>query len=294
MSEPSAGKILLVVTLVGVAITAGGVWWLRTHPHAIPAAGAAVPSRGGRAPSPAAPPTQAPAPAAAPSSAAPATPSAGAAVPAPAPSQAKAAPYTGPSAPAAPRAIPAPQAPPRQAQPSAAPAPPAAAAPSPAPAPAQPYPSLAQTVAAAPVASLATVEANLHNPAVLGTLKWSAADATTIMNTLAPRTASPAQLEQYAEVFLYAALANNVSALNSPATEFHLWSPYNLPTNVSQVESVHLDNFAANGPAGETDYNFSVTYTTTAGATVTKVLSIDISPNSSKTAWWCDMAVLSN
>ncbi len=160
--------------------------------------------------------------------------------------------------------------------------------PSKTPAPAQTYPSLAKSVADKPTASLATIEANINNPQVLGELNWSSADAVAVQKALGSKTASSNATGRYALTFLYASLANNTSVFNSLIsdqqgnTQFLPWLP-NIrfaPDNVSQIDAVATTAIQNTLTAlGQITYEYSVTYTTTGGQVLTQKFNTTLDPD---------------
>ena len=159
--------------------------------------------------------------------------------------------------------------------------------PSKTPAPEQTYPSLAKSVTDKPTASLATIEANINNPQVLGELNWSSADATAVQKILGGQRASSRTMAQYALTFLYASLANNASVFNSPASDQQGNAQYPwlsnvgfAPDNVSQVDAVVP--LAVQNDLKTTfsvTYEYRVTYTTTSGQVLTQQFDSVLDPD---------------
>lgn len=149
------------------------------------------------------------------------------------------------------------------------------------------YPSLSQTAARAPVASLSTIRANQGHPAVLGTLRWSTADGQLVQTLLGRRTASARTTRRYALTFLYAGLARNRSILNSPLVDGGgngAMLLQNLPHQVSQVDQIVLEGVrpALSGP----EYQYAVTYTTTAGSLHTRTVYVGLSQDPTRAHHW--------
>lgn len=135
-------------------------------------------------------------------------------------------------------------------------------------------PSLAQAVASQGVASQSAIQANLNNPQVLGTLHWNIADTDMVRQTLGSYSASASSHTQYAETFLYATLANNVSVFNSadgyPTSPFKVVTPIQMqgvPTNIAHVGVLTMQP-AQISSIGMV-YPYVINYTTTQGQTFT-------------------------
>ncbi len=156
------------------------------------------------------------------------------------------------------------------------------------------YRSLANTVAHKAVASLATMQAALHNPQELGELHWSSTDALAVQQALGGKSASASMTAQYALTFLYASLSNNVSVFNSPIsdqqgnTQFLPWLPAVgfAPNNVSAIDlvkTIAVDNALVS--LGQITYEYRVTYTTTSGAVLTQKFNTTLDPDHKNPAY---------
>lgn len=151
--------------------------------------------------------------------------------------------------------------------------------------PAEQYPSLSATVAHQSVASVTQIQADASNPAALGEVPWSVADANTVVQALGSRTAAASTTAGYAETYLYAMLALNDSAFNtSPDDSGAANQLQGSPTNVSRVDQITLTQVQPG--FGSLEYDYTVTFTTTSGATETNQCFVAFVPEPTNTAQW--------
>lgn len=149
-------------------------------------------------------------------------------------------------------------------------------------------PTLAAQVAQQSVASITTIKSNLDNPSVLGTLKWSTADAQTVGQALGSISAPASTTENYAETFVYAFAALNRSIFRWPFTAPGLFTVQGTPANIASVQHVSLTGVKK--LPQELNYFFAVRLTTTAGVVRTDQFGVILEPNRSGTQWMCGYA----
>lgn len=144
------------------------------------------------------------------------------------------------------------------------------------------YPSLSQRVAHQPVATVTMIHAAMRarNPAELGTLKWSTADAKVVFETMGRVKAPAAVTRAYAELAVYAVLANNTTVFQSPVyhgtanpaapTGSQSETMQGVPDNISQIDQLIFAARPQRPVPFQMDYAFTVVCTTTAGHIATR------------------------
>ena len=141
-------------------------------------------------------------------------------------------------------------------------------------------PSLAQAVASQGVASTSTIQANLHNPQVLGELNWSNADAQIIMHALGAQKAAANLTHDYVMASLYAGISDNFSVLNGPLVDAggHEIDVIGFqPQHVSQVLGITPNAQYSHGyQNGQVIYAYTVTYRNTRGTLTTHIMSVNL------------------
>ena len=162
------------------------------------------------------------------------------------------------------------------------------------PAPAQADPSLAATVAQGPVATGSQIQAAIKagNPQQLGELNWSTTDAQAVVQALGSTAAPASTTALYAKTFLYAMLSDNASVFNAIPQDGGAYGPdgqlstQGIPFHVSQVDQITQQSVQSLGEPWSTEYNYSVTYTSTQGTVVTNACSVTLNHNLSNSHQW--------